>query len=216
MNAPYVWEPFVVSNNVYQPQLLISWPPLLGISISNYEVYVNGSGTPMAVTTGNQWTMTAANGLTRGTNHSFQLDYVTTGGRRSPLSPSAGGSTWSGLNWSGIPFEWMEQYYGGDISQWPAATARPAVNGPTLLQVFLTGANPNVSSTWLVTSLTSTPEGIFLSWNTQPGATYQVQVRTSLSAAWGNLGAPRFAAGYSDSIFVGGGQSGFYQIMLLR
>jgi hypothetical protein len=65
MNAPYVWEPFVVSNNVYQPQLLISWPPLLGISISNYEVYVNGSVTPMAVTTGNQWLMTSTNGLRR-------------------------------------------------------------------------------------------------------------------------------------------------------
>jgi hypothetical protein len=214
MSAPFVWEPFVVTNNVYQPQLVISWPPLLGISISNYEVYVNGSGTPMAVTTSNQWMMTSANGLTAGSTNSFQLDYVTTDGRHSPLSPSASGVTWGGLNWGGIPFEWMQQYYGG--GQWPAATAKLAVNGPTLLQVFLTGGNPNVSSTWLVTSLTPTSEGMFLSWNTQPGATYQVLVKTSMVAGWSNLGAPRFAAGYSDSIFVGGSQSGFYQIMLLR
>jgi hypothetical protein len=214
MSAPFVWEPFVVTNNVYQPQLVISWPALLGISISNYEVYVNGSGTPMAVTTSNQWMMTSANGLTAGSTNSFQLDYVTTDGRHSPLSPSASGATWGGLNWGGIPFEWMQQYYGA--GQWPAATAKLAVNGPTLLQVFLTGGNPNVSSTWLVTSLTPTPEGMFLSWNTQPGATYQVLVKTSMVAGWSNLGAPRFAAGYSDSIFVGGSQSGFYQIMLLR
>jgi hypothetical protein len=216
MNAPYVWEPFVVSNNVYQPQLLISWPPLLGISISNYEVYVNGSVTPMAVTTGNQWLMTSTNGLAAGSTNSFQLDYVTTGGQHSPLSPSASGATWGGLNWGGIPFEWMAQFYGGDFSQWPAATTKLAVNGPTLLQVFLTGGNPNVSSTWLVTSLISTPEGFFLSWNTQPGATYQVLMRANLGVPWGNLGAPRFAAGCTDSIFVGGSQSGFYQIMLLR
>ena len=56
---------------------------------------------------------------------------------------------------------------------------------------------------------------MFLNWNTQPGWTYQVQVTTNLKT-WSNLGAPRFAAGNSDSIFVGGSPAGFYQIMLLR
>jgi hypothetical protein len=35
-------------------------------------------------------------------------------------------------------------------------------------------------------------------------------------AAWSNLGAPRFAAGNSDSIFVGHGLGGYYRIVLLR
>jgi hypothetical protein len=216
MNAPYVWEPFVISNNVYQPQLTVSWPTLLGISISNYEVYVNGSGTPIASTTGNQWMMTSANGLTAGSSNSFQIDYVTTDGRHSPLSPSASGTTWSGLNWGGIPFEWMEVYFGGDVSQWPPANADSDGDGQSNLREFLSGTSPVDAASVLKVNLTSTPEGMFLSWPTQPGATYQVQVKTSLAAAWSNLGTPRFAAGYSDSIFVGGSQAGFYQIMLLR
>jgi hypothetical protein len=189
---------------------------LLGISISNYEVYVDGASVPMASTTGNQWMMTSANGLTSGTNHSFQLDYVTTDGRHSPLSLSASGATWSGLNWGGIPFEWMEIYFGGDVSQWPPANADSDGDGQSNLREYLSGTSPVDATSVLNVKLTGTPEGMFLSWPTQPGATYQVQVKTSLAAAWGNLGASRFAAGYSDSIFVGGSQSGFYQIMLLR
>jgi hypothetical protein len=63
--------------------------------------------------------------------------------------------------------------------------------------------------------LVNTPEGLFLSWNTQPGFTYQVQMSTNFGA-WSNVGAPRFAAGDSDSIFVGQSSAGFYRILLLR
>ena len=216
MNAPFVYAPFTLSNGVYQPQLQVSWPPLLGISVSNYEVYVDGAGTPMTSTLSNIWLMTVANGLTAGSDHSFQVDYVTTAGARSPLSPPAYGSTWSGANWYGIPSEWMEYYYGLDISSWPANVNAPlAPGGPSLYQVFLSGGNPLDSSTWLKTSLTQTPQGMFLSWNTQPGQTYQVQWTTNF-ASWSNLGAPRFATASSDSMFVGGGSAGYYRVMLLR
>jgi len=216
MPAPFVWVPFVVSNGVYQPQLVVSWSPLLGLSISNYEVFVNGGTTPMALTTSNQWTMTAANGLTNSTTVSFQLSYVTTDGRTpTSVSPPASGTTWSGLNWGGIPFEWMEQYYTGNFSTWPAATS---TIGPrmTVYGAFLSGANPTNSATWLKTQFTNTAEGMFLSWNTQPGATYQVQVSTDLKT-WNNSGAPRFAAGTSDSIYIGNGNpAGYYQVILMR
>jgi len=56
---------------------------------------------------------------------------------------------------------------------------------------------------------------MFLSWNTQPGFTYQVQVTTNFTS-WSNVGAPRFAAGITDSIYVGGGTAGYYRVMLLR
>ena len=189
----YVYAPFVLSNGVYQPQLQVSWPPLLGISVSNYEVYVDGAASPTALTTSNVWTMTAANGLTTNSTHSFQVDYVTTAGTRSPLSPSVSGTTWSGLNWGGIPYEWMAEYFGGyyngtyHTNYWPSAGTLLASGGPTLLQVFLSGGNPFDSSTWLQTALTKTPQGLFLSWNTQPGFTYQVQVTTNFTA-WSNRG----------------------------
>jgi hypothetical protein len=213
MAAPFVNAPFTLSNGVYQPQLQVSWPVLLGISVSNYEVYVDG--TNMAAVTSNQWTMTAANGLTTNSTHSFQLDYVTTDNRRSPISPSASGTTWSGQNWGGIPYEWMEMYFGDDTNLWPAATADSDGDGVNNLQEFWTGTNPTNAASVLRVQLVDTPQGMFLDWPTQPGLIYQVQVTTNLTA-WSNLGSSRFAAGASDSIFVGSGSAGYYRVVLLH
>jgi hypothetical protein len=216
MPAPFVYAPFVISNNVYQPKLQVSWSPLLGLPVSGYEIYVDGATTSMAVTTSNVWTMTAANGLTANSTHSFRVDYTTTDGRRSPISPSTSGTTWSSCNYmnSGVPCDWIEEMY--TTNSWPSNVNAPIVpGGPTVYQVFLSGGDPLDSSTWLRTALANTPQGLFLSWNTMPGQTYQVQVTTNL-AAWSNLGAPRFAAGGSDSIYVGGTPGGYYRVTLLR
>jgi hypothetical protein len=67
----------------------------------------------------------------------------------------------------------------------------------------------------LQTALTQTAQGMFLGWNTQPGATYQVQTTTNFSN-WSNVGSPRFAAGTTDSIYVGGTAVGYYRVVLLR
>ena len=214
--APFVYAPFVVSNNVYQPQLRVSWPTVTGLSISNYEIYLDGSPTPTVLTTSNVWTMTSANGLTAGSTHSFRVDYLTTDGRKSPLSASASGTTWQGCNYmnGGVPCEWVAAMYG--TNAWPVSVNTPLQpGGPTLLQVFQSGGNPLDPGSWLRTELSNTPEGLFLSWNTQPGFTYQVQVATSLGA-WSNLGSPRFAAGAEDAIFVGGSPAGYYRVVLLR
>jgi hypothetical protein len=221
MPAPFVWAPFVVSNGIYQPQLVVSWSPVQGLSVSNYEVYVNGSTTPAALVTSNQWTMTVANGLSTNTTASFQVAYVTTDGRQSPISSSASGTTWSGLNWGGIPYEWMAAYYGGYINgkyytnSWPVASSLLGQR-LTLYGAFLSGANPFDSTTWLKTQFSKTVQGMFLSWNTQPGATYQVQITTDFKN-WSNVGSPRFAAGTTDSINIGSGNNvGYYQVILMR
>jgi len=223
MSAPFVYAPFVVgSNGVYQPELQVSWSALAqqGISVSNYEVYVNGAGTPAVLTVSNVWMMTAANGLTASSNVSFTVDYTTTDGRRSPISPSASGTTWSGLNYYGIPYEWMAEYFGGyfggtyHTNGWPAINLPPANSpsgSPTVLQLFLSGGVPYVPSTWLVTALNN----LYLTWNTTPGLTYQVEATTNFTS-WSNVGAPRFAAGTSDLIYVGGNVAGYYRVLLLR
>lgn len=214
--APFVYAPFVVVSNAYQPQLVVSWSPVTGLAISNYEVYVDGASTPTVLTASNVWMMTSANGLAASSTHSFRVDYVTSDGRRAPLSPSTSGTTWSGANYYGIPFEWMEEYYGYNFVNWPTNVNAPlAPGGLSLLQVFLSGGNPLDPGTWLRTALSNTPEGLFLSWNTQPGFTYQVQATTNLGT-WTNWGSPRFAAGNSDAIFVGKSSAGYYRVMLLR
>ena len=222
MGAPFVWAPFTLSNGLYQPQLIVSWPVLLGISVSNYVMFAdNVTNTPIATLTSNQWTMTSANGLKTNSTHSFQVAYVTTTGRLSPLSPAASGTTWIGLSWGGIPYEWMAAIFGGysggvyHTSFWPSAGMSAANGGPTLLQVFLMGGNPYDSTTWLQQALTQSQQGLFLNWNTQPGHTYQVLTKSSLTGTWTNLGAPRFAADTTDSIYVGGGPAGYYLIQFL-
>jgi len=226
MPAPYVWVPFVLSNNVYQPRLVVSWAPLLGLSVSNFEIYVDGAASPTALVSSNGlaisnvWVMTAANGLSTNSTHSFAMDYVLADGRRAPLSPSAVGKTWSGSNWGGIPYEWMAAHFGGyangvyTTTFWPVAST-PVANKTTLLSIFVSGGDPLDPSTWLKQQLTPTPQGLFLTWNTTAGATYQVQVTTNLKT-WTNVGSPRFAAGTSDSIYVGGSPVGYYRVMLMR
>jgi hypothetical protein len=195
--------------------LSVTWPAMAGYSVADYEVYADGAAppTPTATVTNDWWSMT---GLAPSSTHSFTIDYVLTGGQRSPLSAPASGTTWSGLSWGGIPFEWMEQYYGADISKWPAATAALSPGGPTLLYVFLSGGNPLEPATWLKMQLQQTSQGLFLSWNPQPGLIYQVQTSTNNMTAWTNLGAPRFAAGNVDSIYVGAGGRGYYRVLRLQ
>ncbi|HTL55241.1 MAG TPA: hypothetical protein VL361_06150 [Candidatus Limnocylindrales bacterium] len=213
MNAPFVFVPFVLVNKVYQPEIQVSWLAQAGLSIDHYELYVDGS--PINLST-NIWLMTGANGLTVNSTHSFQVDYVTTSGRRSPLSPATTAATWSGNNsWGGIPADWMAAHYGSDILNWPSPNAAIAPSGPTLLQLFLSGSNPLDPTSWLRTELVHTPQGYFLSWNPQPGLIYQVQSSDDLSA-WTNVGAPRFAAGALDSVFVGGNNTAYYRIVKLQ
>jgi hypothetical protein len=194
---------------------VVTWSPVLGLSVTNYQVYVNGSG-PTATVAGNSWTMTAAYGLTTNDTVTFQVAYATTDGRVSPISPATSGTTWSGANYYGIPFEWMEANYGLNFTSWPSNVNAPLVpGGLSLLQVFQSGGNPLDPSTWLKQQFTRTAQGMFLSWNTQPGATYQVQATTDL-IHWSSVGAPRFAAGTTDSIDVGNGVNCYYRIQFLR
>ncbi|MGH7970205.1 MAG: hypothetical protein ACREIC_15900, partial [Limisphaerales bacterium] len=214
MNAPFVWIPFVINNGTYQPEIQVSWPVQAGFPVDHYELYVDGGASPINLTT-NFWRMTAANGLGANSTHSFQVDFVTSSGRPSPLSPAASATTWMGYSWySSVPFEWMAGYYGYDTSRWPLPNSPVAPGGPTVVQVFLTGANPLNPATWLRTALLSTPQGYFLTWNPQPGQTYQVQSSGNL-AAWSDIGAPRFAAGSADSVYVGGNNTAFYRILKL-
>jgi hypothetical protein len=218
LGAPFVYAPFNLSGNQYVPQLLISWPPVLGVAVSNYEVYVDGSATAITnwLGTSNQWTMGPANGLTTNRTHAFQVAYLTRDGRQSPVSPAASGTTWSGLNYHGIPYEWIELYYGDTQGDRPVNVNAPLIpGGLSLYNVFLSGGNPLDPSTWLTTHLTKAFGGLYLNWNTQPGMTYQVQTTASLTS-WNNLGTPRFAAGNTDSIYVGGTPVGYYRVLLLR
>ena len=84
--------------------------------------------------------------------------------------------------------------------------------GPTLRQVFLTGADPTNPATWLRTAIIQTAQGFFLTWNPRPGLTYQVQSSTNLTT-WVSTGSPRFASDTVDSLYIGLSDAGYYRVM---
>jgi hypothetical protein len=217
MAAPFVYVPFVVNNGAYQPQIVVSWPAQTGLSVDHYNLYTDG--TLATSLTNNTWTMTAANGLTASSTHSFQVAAVGTDTRQTPLSPAASATTWSGYSWGGVPFEWMTTHFGADVSKWPPANSPITQSGPTAYQVFLTGGNPSDPSTWLQTSLeVAQVQGqpiYLLHWNTQPGLTYQVQMSSDM-LNWVDFQSPRFAADVADSVIVPNNNLQYYRLVRLR
>ena len=212
--APFVYAPFIVDGDgVYQPQLQVSWPMLDGFPVANYELYVDGAATPAATIGSNSWTLT---GIAASSTHTFRIDYLTTDGRRSALSPSAGGTTWSGANYGGIPFEWMSMYFGPNVLDWPKPADDADGDGASNLQEFLAGTVPTDPSSVMRLQIVSTAQSTTLNWNSQPGFIYQVQVSENL-ASWTNFGSPRFAAGTNDWIPVNGtGSAAYYRVLRLR
>lgn len=204
-NAPIVTP-------VNSSRLTVTWAPVAGFALSNYDLYIDGSATATVVTN-NMYSMT---GLAPDSTHTFILDYVLADGRRSPQSPAASGTTWgSDDNSDGLPDDWQTIYWGSSWQSWPAPNSKLAPNGPTVLQVFQWGANPFDPSTWLTQSIIQNSQGSFLQWNTRPGSIYQVVSSTDLHN-WTNVGSPRFAAGTTDSVFLGLSSNGLVSYRIVR
>ncbi len=210
LNAPGAPIVTVLSSN----SLSVSWPPVQGFSIASYEVNADGSATATAVVTNTYWTVT---GLAPGSTHSYRLAYVVADGRRSPLSDSAANTTYvGGSTWGGIPQEWMTGYFGSDIFAWPTPLGDTDGDGASNKDEFLAGTDPTKAGSVLKARLEATGQGFYLQWNTQMGLMYQVQTTATSGGNWTDLGGPRFAAGLTDSLFVGGSNTGFYRILRLR
>src|SRR5207244_8316092 len=150
--APFV---NVLSSNA----LAVSWPPLAGFNVADYEIYVDGAATSAAAVTNSWWTMT---GLAPSSTHWLQVDYVLADGRRSPLSNPTTNTTYSTMTWGGIPYDWMTRYFGSDAFNWPAPSADSDGDGVSNYNEFLGGTDPTSASSVLKVRLDHTPQGLFL------------------------------------------------------
>ncbi len=203
---PYV---FAASSS----RLTVSFPEISGLPISQYELYVDGAEVPLVLKTGYH----TATGLTPESFHTFRLAYRLQDGRLSPLSPPAQGKTWGeDVNLDGMPDDWQAKNYGSERSQWPAPTVDSDGDGVNDREEFLAGTNPQLASSVLKTFLHRNEQGSTLSWNSRPGAFYQVQASNNMKD-WSDLGKLRFASGDTDSIPIGNlpGNT-FYRVNLLR
>lgn len=200
----------VLSSNA----LAVSWPPVQGFSITQYEVYADGAVTPTAAVTNTYWTHT---GLAPSSAHGYQLAYLLEDGRRSPLSGSTSNSTYSALwYYNVIPQEWMTTHFSSAFWTWPSPFIDSDGDGASNYEEFRAGTDPTNANSVLRQRLHATGQGMFLEWNTQQGLIYQVWQATGAGGPWTKLGGPRFAAGAEDSLFVGGSHAGFYRIERLR
>jgi len=202
--------------------LSVAWAPLTGFNVDHWNLYVDQNNPPntnsIVSTTNTYWQNESleafGNDYSPGSTHTFQLSYVLTDGRQSPLSTVASGTTWqTPRNGYDLPYDWEMKYFGSNPANWKNSTYVLAP-GVTVGMVFAWGGDPNNPATWLVQTITHTPEGYFLAWNTQVGAIYQVQSTVDLKT-WTNLGPPRFAPGTTDSIFLGLSTHSYYRLARL-
>jgi hypothetical protein len=194
-------------------RLQVAWPALAGYSVAGYEIYADGSAAATVTVTNTYWWMT---GLLPQSAHNFRLAYVLADGRRSPLSTSASGATWGyDNNYDGLPDDWEAMYWGANSANWPAPNADSDGDGMSNVREFLAGTNPTNAASVLRVRLENSSQGLFLSWNAQPGLVYQLQSSANMSS-WSNFGLPRMAAGTNDSTYVGGIGQTFYQVLRLR
>jgi len=205
-SAPYV---FAASSS----RLLITFPELSGLPVKQYELYINGSETPVVVATGSY----ALGGLAPNSTQVVRLAYQLQDGRKSPLSLPSTGQTWGeDGNADGLPDDWQAIAYGTDSAKWPLPSADTDQDGVTDREEFLAGTDPKLAQSVLRTTLTSNQQGVLLSWNSRPGAFYQVQSSSNLKD-WINIGAARLAAGETDSMPIGDQpNNSYYRVNLLR
>jgi hypothetical protein len=211
IELPPAGAPFVSA--LSQSRLSVAWPSADGYDVQNYELYINGSTTPIVVN-GQVYVVSS---LPPATAYKFQVAFRLRDGQLSPRSAEVTGRTW-GEDWNddGIPDDWQAQYWGDISALYPSPSLDSDGDGISNRQEYMAGTNPRDANSSLRTSFIMTPQGPRLTWNTVAGQIYQIE-QTSDFSTWTPFGGLRFAPGTADSISIPVGNSlGYYRVNRIR
>jgi hypothetical protein len=188
-------------------RLVVSWLGVQGQPVDHYDVFIDGSPTP--VSTNGFCVVTAP--FAPSSLHTAAVRYVLTDGRLSDLSPLASGTTWGeDANGDGLPDDWETQYFGTDPSQWPDPNSDPNGIGMTVRDAFLAGVDPTCKACALRVQVIKAADGLRVSWNSVPGRTYKLQVSNDLKN-WSDYGDGfDLAVSGTTSVLLNSGPAGAY------
>jgi hypothetical protein len=171
--------------------LLVTWPDISDASLENYGLFVDGAVNPVIVSS-NSW---LASGFAPSSTHSFRLAYWLAGQGRSALSEPASGTTLA-----------------ADVSTNETTTVKVQNN----LEAVTLGSSVSAGVAAPHLNITTTDKGVTLSWSTEAGRVYQVQMSTNLSS-WQDVGMPQTAYGPEDYRVVGSANGPrFYRVVRTR
>jgi hypothetical protein len=200
--------------------LQVTWPELAGyLDTVTYRLKVDGAATPILMTNA----VFTLSGLAPSTTHTFQLAYELANGTTSPWSGIAQARTWGEdrksrkrLSPDGIPDEWQATYWGDNNQNWPSLDDDSDGDGALNADEFLAGTNPMDAQSVLRTSITPGQIGLLVTWTSQPGFLYEVQVSTNL-VNWSGAAPAQFAPAATTSLSVSKSETAaYYRVIRIR
>lgn len=205
-SAPYVTA-------LSSSRLLVSWSAVDGMAVSSYDVFVDGSSVPIST----EETFVFLSGLAPESTHSVFLGFTLADGRKSTKSSESIGTTWGeDENSDGLPDNWQRNYFGSDETSWPDPSVDSDQDGKSNRDEYLSGTSPTDSSSVLRVDIVGSPQGAVISWNSIPGALYQLQASSDLKK-WEDVGGKRMAASQRESAYLDNAPANFYyRIIFLR
>ena len=128
-------------------------------------------------------------------------------GRKSPLSNYGFNKTWGrDYNNDGLPDDWQRGHFGNNSAKWPSGTLDTDGDGVANMEEFMAGTDPMDVSSVLVMEVTVLEKGHRISWESEPGFVYQLEMTSNLKnfqeTIWVPEGDPIIAADNISGITV--------------
>ena len=191
----------------------VSWAAIEGFNVAQYEVYLDGSSTPLSTSDN----FIEIGDLQAGSLHHVRLAYVTADGVRSALSGESEVRTWTAdANHDGLPDAFQTTFWGGNVKNWEAADVDSDQDGLTNLEELMAGTNPLNPRSVLNIGLEKRDSSTWLAWEMQPGGIYGIESTRDLQH-WEMTHGPILATEFEGGMPINTDQAkNLYRVLRLK